>query len=61
MSLDVKALGKKLVLALNTIATVGATLQASGQLSLLGPTGMAIAAVIIAVANAVVHALPVQK
>lgn len=47
----------KIAAVLNTIAALGASLQASGALTGLSPTVMAIALALIAAANAVSHAL----
>ncbi len=47
----------KVAAVLNTVAAVGAALQGSGQLQVLGPQGMAIAIAVIGVLNAISHAL----
>lgn len=54
----------KIAAVLNTLAALGASLQASGVLAGLSPTAMAIALAVIAAVNAVSHALapaPVAK
>lgn len=46
---------------LNTIAALGASLQATGVLTTLPPTGLAIALAVIAALNAASHALAPSK
>ena len=48
----------KVAAILNGIAGVGATLQATGVLNMLGPTGMAITAALLAAINTYLHAAP---
>lgn len=48
---------KQITTALNATAAIAATLQATGVLNLLGPTGLAIAGAILAGLNEVVHQL----
>jgi hypothetical protein len=45
--------------ALNTLAAIGATLQATGMLTVLGPTGIAIFGAILAAVNAIAHQINV--
>lgn len=47
----------KIAAVLNALAAVGASLQASGHLEILGPTGAAIAVAVLGVINAISHAL----
>lgn len=55
---DFKPLAKKVAAILNSVAALGAALQASGALSVLSPELTAIAVGVLAVVNALVHALP---
>lgn len=48
----------KIASILNTVAAVGASLQAAGVLNMLGVTGTAIAVAILAAVNAIAHTLP---
>lgn len=48
----------KIASILNTVAAIGAALQAAGVLNMLGATGTAIAVAILAAVNAIAHALP---
>lgn len=48
----------KIASVLNTVAAVGASLQAAGVFNMLGATGLAIAVAVLAAVNAVAHALP---
>ncbi len=58
MALDLKALGKKIALGVNTASVVFAALQATGALAALPPSLLAYIVGALAVLNGAVHAIP---